>query len=256
MRVILISILSILVVGMSLLTLRFWGLGRSPDEFDHPWFHRPAPWLILPYASKDPDFQTKIQAHLHTGAIFWIYVYQSKEENIFALSAPMPLIEGAYPEADLAKAGRPLKEVLIEMKDQDLILDVESNRENMDLQISDLVGKAGNGHILIQSEFEVLLRSIKRLQPLWLYGSSEAERVRFMTFDSIGIGPATPFKGDIYVGPLKYKNLKLMTPSIMAELKRRQTRVILGPLENQADWDQAKSLGADGLFLASPALVN
>lgn len=246
MRLILISVATLLIVGMILLTARFWGLGRAPEAFDHPWFALERPWIVAPWplADKAPS-----------RSVLWIDVLRSVEGNLYAVPKDPGDPRRKWTDAELAQRGSPLNEVLGRLADRRLILNILSNAENIDLQISDLIGKSGEGRILIQSDYDVVMSSIKRLQPLWLFGSSQADRVRFRSFQSMWILPATPFKGDVYIGPFQQKNVNILSPEVAAEVKRRGKRLIAGPLATKEEIDLALGLGADGVFIDQPELL-
>ena len=257
MRLVLISIATAALLSLVLLSIRFWGLSQTADDFDHPWFHIQTPWMIVPFETADPESRSVLEKkQALPNAMIWIYVYDSLERNLFATSTVIAPSLQPHTDAELSQLGRPLRDVLGRFQGKNLILDIRSNEDSIDLQISDLIGKSGNGRIMIQSDYDVILRSIKKLQPLWLYGSSQAERVRFTTFDSLLIVTATTFKGDVYLGPFKQKGILLLTESIFKELKRRGKKVIIGPLESKDELEQALRLGADGIVMEKPVLLN
>jgi len=246
MRLFLISLGSLVVVGMILASVHFWGLGRAPDVFDHPWLHLQTPWMIVPLKLKDQAPPT---------ALLWIDVVRSREKNLYALTGSIDLTQTEWPDDELKKVGSSLPELLNTIKDRNLVINIVSNATDIDLQMSDLIGKSGEGRILIQSDYDLVLESIKKLQPLWLYGSSQSDRVRFATFASMWIVTATPFKGDVYVGPFRQRKITLLTPEIASEVKRRGKKLIVGPLETKAELELALRLGADGVFIDQAELI-
>jgi hypothetical protein len=246
MRLLIVTIGTFLVVGLILSTIHFWGLSRDFESFDHPWFHMRTPWIVVPWTLRE-----KAPAE----ALLWMDIVQSSEQNLFAVEPGFDLGAKKWPDAELSKKGENLKSALEKTSGRNLVLNVLSNAENIDLQISDTVGPSGEGRVLIQSDFDVIMRSLKKLQPLWLFGSSQAERVRFRSFESMWILPATPFKGDVYIGPLQQKNVTLLTEAVARELKRRHKKIIAGPLHTKEEIDLALRLGADGVFIDQPELI-
>ena len=186
----------------------------------------------------------------------WIDVVRSQEQNLYGITKPIDLSKKHWSDQELTTLGfAQLKDILAQTSDRNLILNLMSNADGIDLQISDLIGTSGKGRIMIQSEYDILMRSIKKLQPLWLYGSSQGERVRFRTFESLWILPATPFQGDVYVGPFKQKNVELLTEKVAQEIKRRGQKMIIGPVQTLDEYNLALRLGADGVFIDQEELL-
>lgn len=246
MRVLLLSVTTLALVATALLSVRFWGLSLPIETFDHPWFHRPTPWLIVPEGlatQADPQ------------ATLWIEVIRSEEQNLYAVPQNFDFTRKKWADAELVGKATPLVEDLRAWGNRDLILNIRSNVENIDLQISDLIGKSGNGRLLIQSDYDLVLQSIKKLQPLWLFGTSQAERVRLRSFESMGILPAAPIKADVYIGPFKQRGVELLTEQVFAEMKRRGKKIIVGPIETPEERELALRRGADGLYVNQPELL-
>lgn len=241
MRILGLSAVCLFILGMILSSAHFWGLSQKPKTFEHAWFQLERPWRIAPLAllekTRPRDF-------------IWIDVIRSREQNLYAATSPLDLTKKNWSDQELQRLGfPPLKEALARVSERPLVLNLLSNVEGLDLQLSDLIGASGKDRILVQSEFDNLMRALKKLQPLWLYGSSQAERVRFRTFESLWILTATPFLGDVYVGPLKQMKVELLTENVAAEIKRRGQHLIVGPVKTKDEWDQALRLGADGVFI-------
>ena len=246
MRLILLTLGTFAILGILILTIRLWGLGRTSERFDHPWQQLKTPWIVVPLS---------LESKAPSDAILWIDVLRSKEQNLYSLNEELDLSRLTWTDEELAKHATELKVILEKYKNRNLVLNIRSNVENIDLQISDLIGKTGEGRVLIQSDYDLVLQSIKKLQPLWLYGATTADKVRFRTFESIWVETATPFKGDVYIGPFQQKHVPLLTETIFQEIKRRGKKVIIGPLQSKEEIDLALRLGADGVFIDQAGLL-
>ena len=92
------------------------------------------------------------------------------------------------------------------------------------------------------------------------YGSSQSDRLRMKAFENLapwkaGLLPATPFKGDVYFSPLKWRNIEMLTSEIISEMKRRQKHVVIGPINNEEELKRAKSLAPDGYLINDANLL-
>ncbi|MFN7728649.1 MAG: hypothetical protein ACK5P7_05800 [Bdellovibrio sp.] len=241
MRLVGLTAIVLLVLAMILSSAHFWGLSQMPKAFDHPWYKVPRPWRVVPLRFLEKSINSDF---------IWIDVVRSVEQNLYAVTKPIDFSKKNWSDQELAGHGfAQLKDGLAQTRDRNVVLNLVTNADGIDLQISDLIGTSGKDRIMIQSEYDILMRSIKKLQPLWLYGSSQGERVRFRTFESLWILPATPFQGDIYVGPFRQKNVELLTEKVAQELKRRGHKMIIGPVQTLDDYNLALRLGADGVFI-------
>lgn len=224
MRLILISIATLAVVGMTLSTIHFWGLSQSYLPYNNEFFSGTTPWIVVPAEkiSGQPD-----------EFIAWMDVGENDFEKLSAWLEKNP--------------GRKL------------ILNITDNRERIDEKVvstlEKVVGKKADGKVLIQSPFDVVMSSIKEKKPMLAYGSSQADRMRFRTFQSMGILTATPFKGDVYVGPLIHNKVPLFSQEIRQEMNRRHKKVILGRLETAEEVQQALRLDVDGVYMENPSLL-
>lgn len=246
MRLLLTTIATFILLAMVILTARFWGLSQWPATFDHPWFAFKTPWVVTTLNHIDNS---------RPNVILWINVLRSTDRKLFALRDRIDASQTKFTSDQLMAKGERLDAVLARYANRNLVLNILSNEEDIDVQVSELVGKTGEGRILLQSDFEVILRSVKKLQPLWLFGTSQADRVRFATFESLWLLPAIPFKGDVYIGPFQQKGIPIFNEEIAEELKRRGKKVILGPLESKEQYEQALRLGVDGVFIDQPELI-
>ncbi|MBX3034094.1 MAG: hypothetical protein KF865_09225 [Bdellovibrionaceae bacterium] len=163
----------------------------------------------------------------------------------YDLSEVRPLI----PQAPL------LQDMLKAFPDQRVILNVAANVEGVDLLLTEAVKDfSPQKRLLIQSDTDVILRSLKDLHPMWLYGTSWADITKLLSFDSIGLGPAIEFKGDVFIVPPRINGRPAYTDSIVTEMHRRLKSVFIGPLQNADDFAKAREAKADGLIFATPEL--
>lgn len=220
MRILAITLATLLIIGMSLSSIHFWGLSQQFEPYDNQFFKFPTPWIILPAEkihNQPDDF------------VGWIDVH----ENSVAQAA----------------------EILKNNPRHRFILNVTKNVERIDEKVASILSDTDNGRVLIESPFDVVMSSIKLLKPLLVYGSSQADQMRFRVFESLGILTATPFKGDAYVGPITLQKVPVFNEQTQHELKRRFKKTILGPLNTAAEVAQALRLDVDGIYMSDPQLI-
>ncbi|MFN7262199.1 MAG: hypothetical protein ACK5RO_10100 [Pseudobdellovibrionaceae bacterium] len=251
MRLLAIIIGSFVVFGMGLLTVRFWGLSQVYSPYQTPFFSEPeselliAPWEQAFFSEKFPKL------------ILWVDVYRGDDKALIV----RPWKDRALLLNDLEKSVSPARPLLTELlkthAQQRFILNMIANEQGIHHQIKMILDETkAKDRVVISSEYPIVMESIKELEPTALFGSSSADIVRFKSFLSLGILPASPFKGDLLITQLTKNKIELINPEIAQEIKRRQKKLILGPLENHEDILKARALIADGLFVSDPLLLN
>jgi hypothetical protein len=244
MRLIGVIIGTLFAVNMALGTVYFRGLSRVHPKYEHSFFDGNQPWIVLPLS-----WSKELSAY--PSAIVWIDVGREKNQTLLAL--------GADQKNETAQA---LSEVISKLGDRKMILNITINGEDIDRQMLAFIKSINKqDQILIQSEFDIILRAMKDQDANHPYGSSQSDRLRFNTFKGMalwedGLLPATPFKGDVYISPLKWKNVSLIDEHIQNELRRRQKMSILGPLISQEEVNQAERLKPAGYYFGTKEAFN
>lgn len=229
MKLLLISIGAILLFFISLTTTRLWGLGQQYPEFQHPFFSASeTPLLILKVKNLDDIAQgLKKKPNL----AIWLDLETTREAKLIAFNSELKDIVAKYPDQRYAL---------------NILNNVESIHESV---VNSLKPFSKEKLFLIQSNYNVIMSSIKNLEPFWLYGCSQADLMRFLAFDSLWILPAVPFKGDVFISPLKLLGRVAFNENILTEVRRRNKKIILGPITNKAEFDDASRLKVDGLLI-------
>ncbi|RYZ87286.1 MAG: hypothetical protein EOP04_12035 [Proteobacteria bacterium] len=261
MRVILLSIFMVFILFIGLLITRFWGQGQQFADFQHTYFEGAAPVIILK-ANTDSQIQEAIAAK--SDIAIWLNVETTLDKKIIVFSKEFLQNEmsveayrgGRSMAYDLQKLKlihpeiQELSEILKKYPAQRFVLNVMDNVDHVHKWLTESTkGLNGEKRIVLQSEYNVVLNSIKELEPFWLYGSSKADLMRFMAFESMWILPAVPFKGDVFIAPFKLMKRTAFSDNIIDEVRRRKKKIILGPATNKAEYDNALRLKADGIVI-------
>lgn len=260
MRVLFISLVSVTVLFIVLLAARFWGLGQRYPEYQHPFFEG-APLAILTVESTQ-EMEEALQQK--SDFAFWLDVsitkdqklivfghdFDSKEMAIEAYRGPKSV---AYSYEDVLKLRpevRELKTILSAFPQQRFVLNIVDNVEKIHEVIREtLKDLSPEKRILLQSPYNAIMTSTKELEPFWLYGCSKADLMRFLTFESMWILPATPFKGDVYIAPFVLLGRPAFHESTLEEVRRRNKKIILGPALNKTEFDDAARLKTDAVIV-------
>lgn len=281
MRLFLISLATLICAGLVLIIIRFWGLSMPTYKFEHEFYNfssNTAPiktkvFHSLETSEKDlqetPHLLIWINTFITADHIFIADGDQKLETQLFSLkTAPIGNLKfkGRYvhnytfEEIRLLKPEtQKLEDVLVKLNttnstdpqnSQKFILSLKSNASDIHKDFMQLMEKLKlEKQILIQSDFDVVLKSIKEEKPMYTFGSSLSEVMRLKTFATIFLEPSVSMKGDTFISALTYKGRPLVTQQIVDEVKRRQKLVFLGPLTSEVEIEQAKKFNPDGLIL-------
>ncbi len=263
MRVLFISVASIFTVGAILLTIRFWGLSMPVHEFQSEFFTEKKPWLALDVSAeneipkilkKKPDAILYFNLRLTADQILFVQAPEVFEKSLSEKKFGPENYRGPKPynyHFEFLKKEFPgifaLEEILKTYPEQRLILNLIDNAQNIHKITVELLRKYNFGKkIIIQSPVDIVLKSIKELEPLWLYGTSQPEVTRLLSLDSLGVLPAASIRSDVFIVPLKIMNRNVFTLGLNEELIRRKKKIMLGPLGSAEEVLQAEKYKVDG----------
>ncbi len=262
MRVLFISAISILVLFIVLLISRLWGMGQQYPDFQHPFFEGSSSPLIIVKGESEKDLQ-EIQRQKPDAAV-WLDVattsdqkiivftrdLKAKEMSIETYRGPKSLAYSFEQLRSMHPEVRELRGIVAEFPTRKFVLNILDNVTGIHIGLVEaLKGLSPEKRILLQSNYNVILSSIKELEPFWLYGCSQADLMRFLTFESMWVLPATPFKGDVYIAPFILIGRPAFHESTLEEVRRRHKKIILGPALDKKEFDDAIRLKADGILV-------
>lgn len=271
MRLIFISLGTLLIVGLMWGIAHFWGLSQVYVPFESPFFAEsssanpqsstsatapatiansaaPKKWVVIPWEQN--YFLEKIP-----DAILWADVYRGEADLLLV----KPWVERNKPNRQLEKKStstRPLlADLLTQYSKARFVLNITDNVEQIHEQVANIIEQTkASGRVIITSPYPVVINSIKDLKPMELYTNSSVDFVKMNFFEALNLLPAMPFKYDIFFGPLMHRNTPIVTKDMVIELKRRHKKVLIGPIGNAEGLAKAKEVDADGYFLADPIL--
>lgn len=280
MRLFLISLATLICAGLILIIIRFWGLSMPTYKFEHEFYSfgtNTSPTKAKVFHSiddiknelqKTPDLLIWINTFITADHIFVIDSDMKLENQLFTLkTSPLGNLKfkGRYAHNytfEELKLLRPeiqkLEDVIAQLNTKDaksenvqkFIISLKSNATDIHKDFIQLMDKLKlDKQILIQSDLDVVLKSIKEEKPMYTFGSSLSEVMRLKTFSTIFLEPSVSMKGDTFISALSYRGRPLVTEQILAEIKRRQKLVFLGPLTSESEIEEAKKLNPDGLIL-------
>ncbi len=281
MRLLGISIGTLLIAFIIGVILRLWGLALPYRKFEHPFFETPSaavqnspvliPILNPKHFSFSPShgtlFLVKPESTDPLPKIIWINIYitadkklisdygfdidtfltWTKEKNKFKgkyiHSYTMDELNSFWSEIV------PLDSVVKTFPKSQFVFNVLSNDIDIHKEVVAFVeANSLADRIMINSTIDIIIKAIKEIRPMWIYGTSISEVSRVKSFSTLYLEPAISVRGDVFVAPLTYLARKLADEPLVAEMKRRKKYVFLGPLLNDEEMKLAVDLHPDAII--------
>lgn len=271
MRLFWIIIATLITTLIVLLSVHYWGLGRVYPIYNYSFFSGTNPI----YIARTNSYSEVSSAYLlRPDVVFWLDVRESLDgELILVDPAQSKLILtqtnlgpdkwrghnlNSYSTSDLQKlipGTAVLKDFIKKYPKQKMIINVVDNIYDIHKKIVQVLDEPeSENRFLIQSDTHVILTSIKSLKPLWIFGTSMADIMRLLSFNSVFILPAAPFQGDVFITPLSILDRKVLNTDVISEMRHRNKRIIIGPISTESEFEEAWALKPDGFFLENPEI--
>lgn len=159
-------------------------------------------------------------------------------------------VQKSRPEARL------LEEILTENASQRFIINIAEYSPGSDKILSELISNLkADERIILHSEQGGPLTDLRKLKPMWLYGTSRAQVVQTLWLITLGLEGIAPLKGDVLITPYRAgetnQKTLLLTPELVAEARRRSMKVLVGPV-TKSEAQEAIQLGVDGIITTEP----
>ena len=236
MRLILVTICSLIFSLIIFWTIKFWGRSQTYVTYAHPLF-------TYVEQSKKPIFFIKPSPVVVDRAL-------EGPENLYLDVATTGDQKVVIAKKVWDKKGKPIRYLNYQDIKSDVILlsDVKDRLLNRKL-ILNLSENAQAGHmifydelkalglekgenIIVTSPYEAMIKALKEIAPTFLYGTTQPEILKIAAMKSMWLIEALNLRADIVIYPLMIKNEKFYDETLLAELKRRHKNFIIGPIDD------------------------
>lgn len=273
MRLFFVIAVSFLMAGMLYFTVKFWGLGQVYKTYESAWTQTPTTSKTI-IKVKSPSEGHQILDFTKNSVstseiIFWLDIRMSADfkfftetDSTFEKSLNPNKIGPERYRGDkvyfytyddlkiLASDLNLMTDFFKEFPNQKFILNIIDNAQNIhSALIHQIESEKIENRILLQSDVDIILKTLKTERPLWLYGTSFPELNRLLTFESLGLEAVPQIKADVWISPLTYKNRPLINQPLVHEIRRRKKYLYLGPLLDERQVQEALRYKPDGLIL-------
>ncbi len=103
--------------------------------------------------------------------------------------------------------------------------------------------------ILISAPYEVMSKSLKELAPTYIFATSKPEILRLKAMESFYLIETASLRADVIIHPLYYYKKLFFTETFLQEIKRRNKKIIIGPIP-QSEYEEALKLKPFGIVFS------
>ena len=265
---------ALLFAFMAWATMWFWGQGLTYKPYDHPlmsWTQTDGKSLkalstdnfdeASAFMQKNPDGILYLNIRVSGNGQLFTATPQELEFISKLSSANTTVYKGNknfYYSYDFLKSQAPgIKTVdeWLTLKPRFWILNIVDNAIDIDRYITEWVEKVKiENQIVITSEADIVISSLKELHPLWVYGTSLSDLTKVLTMASINLEGLVNFRRDYFITPVILKKREVLNPKVILEMRKRYKKVAIGPVHTDQDLEKALELKPDILILGSSTL--
>ena len=252
MRIILVTICSLIACLIIFWTIKFWGQSLHFVPYNHPIF-------TLVKQNNEPLIFVKpspenLAAAISSSENLYLNVASTLDQKVVLplksrINNRKPLRYAMYTE--VASDVVLLADIKDKLAGRKIIFNLFENAQAGHAIFFDELKKLGwekGENLIVTSPYEAMAKALKDIAPTLLYGSTQPEILRLVAMNSMNLIEAVSFRADIVIHPLQIKNQTFYNKDLLAELVRRHKHIIVGPL-NAAEIPAARQLNPLGLII-------
>jgi len=154
-----------------------------------------------------------------------------------------------------------LVEVFHEFPKAKLLLDVHTNDPKVVRVLIDSIElEFQQGDFIIVSEYDDIIKRLKKAKPNWSYGVPEKEAKKMLYSSFVFLDGFFPIKSDILMLPKKYWKTNVLTKRVIHHAKKRNKKIwawlyegeCVKTVNSKKEMEVLLSLGVDGVFTGHP----
>jgi hypothetical protein len=244
MRIIPAIIISLLVSTAIFYMLKFWGLSQPYAPYPHPLLTQSEIIVFKKYPFE------KIEQAFLTQENLYLDVANTKDQRVVLVKSGNNNIRGKL-YSEVENDVLPLDKFKEQLQQRKIIFNIVENAIAGHLIFTDEIKKLSlekGENFIITTPYETMAKSIKDLQPTFLFGTSQPENLKLKAMESLYLVEAANIRADIVIYPLKYYKQTFFTDTLIADIKRRHKKFIVGPVK-LSEVEEAKKLNPFAIII-------
>ncbi|MFN8791184.1 MAG: hypothetical protein ACK5Y2_06985 [Bdellovibrionales bacterium] len=271
MKLLLLTLGTLLILALLWMTLFFWGQGLQYQPYDHPLMKTSQTRNVLAteslqqaekFLKQDAEGGLLLSVRMSRDGLFFtapasslqVLAELSRSEPELARGPKPHLYDFSFLQARL-QGFAPLDQWMTLKPEPKLwIFDLQDNALEIDRRFADWFEKQKlSERALIRSDIDLVVSSLKEMRPLWIYGSSLSDLNKFLTLGSIGLQGIANFQRDYYFTPLTRFERNMINENVLKEVRKRHKKIALGPVRTDLEKEQALRFKPDLIILLDSA---
>ena len=249
MRVILVSIGSLIVALICFWIVKLWGQSQIYHDYQHP-IYTSSPDSIQ---FIKPSFKN-LESALKNQKFLYLDMAITQDQRIVLPKRSWkvqerPIGYSFFP--DIKNDVLLLDDYKPILKDKIIIFNmIENTQAAHEIFFYNMkqLGLERGENFIVTSPFEAPIKALKELAPSFLYGTTKPEILKILAMSSMHLLEAANIRADLIIHPIKIRNQTFLTEEMLSEFSRRHKRVIIGPI-NESEKEQAMKFKPYGLII-------
>lgn len=249
MRILIVTIASLFVFFIGHLTIRIWGKSQTYSDYKHPMLLE----QNLPVEFLRPDF-AHLEEALESAKNIYLDVTVTFDQKLVIpkrkwVETEKPLKLFSY--ADVKKDVLLVADFQKQLTKKKLIFNLTENAQAVHETFMFEMKKMGlekGENFIVTSPYEAPIKALKEIAPALVYGSTQPEILKIVAMQSMYLLEAATIRADVIIHPLRIRNQFFFNDEIIQEMKRRNKKIIIGPI-NADEAVLARELNPYGLIL-------
>ncbi|WP_282043470.1 glycerophosphodiester phosphodiesterase family protein [Winogradskyella flava] len=157
-----------------------------------------------------------------------------------------------------------LLEVFTNFPKAKLLLDIHTNNlKVINVLINLIETEFNNGDFVIVSEYDIIIKELKKKKPNWIFGASANEAKKMLYSSFLYLDSLFPVKSDILMLPKKYNNINVLSRRVMNHTKKRNIPIwawmyegeYVKTVESKNEIEAFEKMGIKGVFVEYPQKI-
>ena len=154
-----------------------------------------------------------------------------------------------------------LKDVFNEFPKAKLLLDIHTNNPSVVKLFIELIEtEFKEGDFIVVSEYDEIIKKLRKAKPNWRYGVPENEAKRMLYSSFLYLDGIFPIKSDILMLPKNYGNINVLSKRVVNHAKKRNKPIwawvyegeYVKTVESKKEMEELGRIGIDGIFTGYP----
>jgi hypothetical protein len=244
MRLIISTIIALVVSFVFFIIIKLWGASQAYIAYSHPLFENattPITFKIATPATLKNDLESANQIYLNVAVTQdqKLMIVDPQYEALKRQSMKMPYRYNSKTYEDQISSDSQSPLLVENYKDQLKNKKIIFNMQDNPLQstpvfiktMADIGLEDGHNFIFI-SAYDPPAKDLKTLKPTYLFGSTDPEILKIKALESMYLVEVANYRADIVVHPMTYYKQPFYTETLLANLKHRHKKFIIGPLQD------------------------